>query len=226
MSDVSVTLGGAKIQTQWKKAGTAGFLGDIQMDDHIYFQPGLFVELNGAMRPKDTSLRPAGSWDINTITIPLNIEYQTRSKCSSRFTIGGGPCIGINLSGQYSVDSFNYVPRRGGDLVFGSDPASNMKEIDLRFGVHISYVPKKKFYIRARYQFGLFNLVPGGDQYNSIKTQSLGVVMGWLFTRCKERERIFAKPVPNHWRGIKKGRWSKVPRLYRPQPFKSYEIQR
>jgi hypothetical protein len=222
MTNLSIKTGDIAYPTKAKNAIMFGLLGDIRMGDRTYFQTGLMYELNGCTLPN----KPKGDYTINTINIPLNLEYQTGDKCSGRFTFGGGPYIAINTSGTYSIDSFAFLPARSGELVFGTDATSNMKEVDLRFGVHVGVIPKKHFYLRARYQIGLMNLVPGGDNKNYIKTSALSVVVGYLGSHCRQKESTFGQSGPNHWRGLRKGVWSRKPRLYRERPFYNYERQR
>ena len=200
MSNMSIKEADTKLATKFRTGGAVGIVGDLSFNEHVYFQPGLFYQTAGCV----ITGPPSGEYDLNTITIPLNIEYKAGEKCNSRFFAGAGPYVCKNLSGTFSRDSYGPVPSSSGSLNIGTD----IKALDLGLGVNVGYQIKKHFYFRLHYQVGLTNLDASGDSKNSTKTSAIGFTMGFLFGGCRNSGDSFFRNSPSHWRGIKKGKHS------------------
>ena len=212
IANLSIKSDGAKWTTKFLTGGAVGIAADILLVPNIYFQPGLFYEMNGCT----ITGVPNGSFTVRTVTIPLNIEYKSGDKCSSRFFIGAGPYIGRNTSGEYDISAHGKIPAVGGPLVVDPAPGYNYKKVDVGFGINLGYQLKKHSYLRLRYQVGFINLIPGGDADNFIKSSSIGVTLGHIFgggCRAIRRENVDVSPKTNHWRGLSKGIYSRRPRF-------------
>ncbi len=208
LANLSLKSAGNKVTTSFKTGAAFGFVIDMEIADNIYFQPGVFYLMNGC-----TLKDPKGSYNINTLTFPLNIEYKSGEKCSSRFFAGAGPYIGDNISGDYIIEDNGIIPGTSGKLTIGSDKNANLKALDLGIGANIGYQLKKRLYLRIRYQAGLVNLTPGGDNKNSMKTSSIGITLGCLFASCGSGRggSSFRVHGGNHWKGMSKGKYSRKP---------------
>ena len=210
MANLNLTVDDHKVGTTFKTGAGVGIFVDFEMVGHIYFEPGLLYQMNGC---KITD-PPTGRYFINTITIPINFEYKSGTICNPRFLLGAGIFIGDNTSGSYDIPEYGNRPASMGELVIGSNKGATLKGMDIGAGVNIGYVFKKHLYVRANYQYGLVNLVPGGDDKNSLKTSAIGIHVGFTLSRCSSRGRgtSFGHYESNHWRGMSKGHYSRRPR--------------
>jgi outer membrane protein with beta-barrel domain len=215
LANMSLKFNDTKIPTQFKKSGTAGIFGDIAMgnEEHLYFEPGLFLDVNGCT-PLDADNKPTGDFSVFSITIPINFEYKSGTKCTRRFFFGGGPYVASNNSGSYSIPAQGAYKGSSGDLIIGSNPGANLKGIDVGFGANAGYMTRSRFFLRLRYQAGIFNLLPGGDSKNSIRISSFAITLGKAFGRCREGggRSVFGVRKTNHWRGLSKGVYSTRPK--------------
>jgi hypothetical protein len=194
LSDISAKsqdpAGGTHTTSTSMRPGLAvGAIVDIGITGNIFFQPGLFYEMTGA---KSTDA-PQSKININTLVIPLNFEYKFGVAGGNRFFAGVGPYIGYNISGKetWDADPANYIPAGSHTLTFGSDKGSalgtgdDLKALDLGLGLNVGYLLSNGFYVRAHYQMGLTNLLPGGDDKNSFKTSAFGLTVGYYLTGQK-----------------------------------------
>ena len=196
LANLAIKANGDKVATKFLVGATLGMFVDISVDQagHFYLEPGVFYQTNGA---KITG-PPEWNYIINSGNLLLNLEYKSGSRCSQRFFAGIGPYIGDNIN----ADSISYY----------------LRKLDLGIGVNAGYVGKKHFYCRIRYQLGLINELESADSKNSIKQSAAGLTIGYTFRGCKRRSWNGGsrKRENNHWRGIKKGRWSTHQSFRRP----------
>lgn len=207
MGNLALKSEGQSVGTTFKTGAAVGLAADMPFSDHVFFEPGLFLLMNGC-KVKDP---PTGEFDINAVNIPLYIEYKTGDRCSAKFFIGAGPYVSRNVSGSYDFNG------NSGDLNIGTTGGNgslNLKTLDLGIGMNVGYQFKNKLYFRFHYQKGLNNINLSGDDNNVIKTSSLGLTIGHIFTNCHNTKRMagFKHSGPTHWRGLRKGHWSTRPR--------------
>ena len=209
LANMAIKSVGNKVPTQFKTGGAFGLTTNIAFSDHVYLEPGLFFDMNGCT----ITGPPKTYYTIYSVTIPLNIEYKSGEKCSSWFIAGIGPYIARNIGGDYYGDDVLGIPIDNISLKFGSSKTDNFKALDLGFGVNMGYIIKKHLFFRFHYQMGLVNLLPNGDNDNSVKTSALGVTIGCLFGGCRSRSggNPFNVRGGNHWRGLSEGRYSRRP---------------
>ena len=212
MSTLSIASGGTKVPTKFRPGAAMGLFADMRLDRnaHVYFEPGAYYQNDGAGL-KGT---PSGKYIINTANFPLNIEYKSGDKCSRRFFVGIGPYIGANLNGSIDYNSASGIPATSTELVIGT----SIKRIDYGLGLNVGYIGRKHLFVRAHYQMGLANEVPSGDAKNFLKESSGGLTIGYMIRGCRgggwyggSRSRG-----GNHWRGLKKNRWSTHESYRRP----------
>lgn len=194
MGNLNIESDGTKVPTKFRPSGAVGIVGDIRMNDHIFFQPGLFYKGEGCIiKTGDEEVV------INTTTLNLNFEYKTGEKCGNRFLFGIGPYVSI-------INNVNY-----GGLNY-------LNQLDLGPAVNVGFLKKKHLYIRLSYQLGLVNLLDGGDNKNYIKSSAIGATLGYLIGGCRERGyRGGGAGSNNHWRGLRKNHYSTKERNYNPK---------
>ena len=160
---------GTAISTSLKTGFTVGIIRERSLTDNLFLQPGLFYLMNGC------NFTGGGSYNINTVQIPINIAYKPGQAGSNRFFFGGGPYIGYNISGTLHTG--------------GSSKAINislyqgygLKPFDGGLGINAGVLLLSDFYFRLHYQRGLINLRPGGDANNSTKTSAISITLGYYF---------------------------------------------
>jgi hypothetical protein len=199
MPNLALKAPGSTIQTTFRQATIFGMLADINYSEHIYFEPGFFFEGTGCKVTKPYT----DQYDFNTIVIPLNFEYKSGVKCASRFFCGFGPYVAYNMGGLT-----NYVDL-GAPGTRGSIDGEYLKQVDVGLGFNLGYQIGKRWYGKLAYTMGFTNLSSNIDG-NSIKASAISVTVGHLyFTGCSKVSRHrFSEHQPNHWRGLRKGKWS------------------
>jgi hypothetical protein len=202
-ANLSIKSNGTKIATKYKAGASFGIMADMALNDnhHLYFEPGAFFQNDGAK--VGTNNDP---FVLNCLTFPLNIEYKSGEKCSERFFIGAGPYIRDNISGSSTLN-FSGSGTTTTDLVIGTD----IQRFDFGLGFNAGYLGKKHWYIRVNYEQGLSNNIPNGDSKNSIKQSTGGITLGYMVRGCRHRSWYESKggSSNDHWRGLRKNRWSR-----------------
>lgn len=155
--------------TSMKTGLALGAIVDIGLTDNLFLQPGLFYEMTGATIT-------GGSINVNTITIPINVEYKLGEAGSGRFFFGAGPYIGYNMSGTIKGSGSSTALKIGSDKT-----ADQIKAMDFGLGLNLGYMLANNLYFRAHYQFGFSNLDPSGASGASIKTSAIGITVGYYF---------------------------------------------
>ncbi len=174
----------AGIQTNLPKGGivhttirtgiAAGIIADYRLISRLSLQSGVFYLTNGC------NVTGGGYVSVNTIQIPLYIQYG-KTGGGPDFFAGLGPFVGFN---------FGYREQIGGGPVMsypiGNDTASALKGTDVGLGVNVG-LRFARLYFRLRAQSGLVNLQPGGDEYNFVRTSSLGVSAGYYIFKSGKK---------------------------------------
>lgn len=206
MANMSLKVKGTSVGTGFKNAAAMGFVNDVEVGNHVYFQHGLLYEMMGC---KLTD--PKGEYTLHTIGFPLNLMYKSKNKCDKRFFIGAGLNLGYNISGSYSTeaDEKKNIPSTSGTLKFGSD--APLKKVDLRTGLNFGYMLSRHFYFRVSYQFSIANLDKSESKDNVFKTSAIGIRLGYSLGRCRviSYATTFRRTENTHWRGMSKGVFSR-----------------
>ena len=180
MANMAVKSGGTTASTSFKAGLAIGGVVDFGFTKNIYLQPGVFFLMNGCNFSGSGAYSVSGSYDINTIQVPINVEYKLNKPGGNRLFFGIGPYIGYNISGTQKTGSTSTT------LTIGSDSASGatIKALDFGAGINIGYQIAKGFFARAHYQMGFANLAEkgtGANSSNSMTTSAIGVTIGYLF---------------------------------------------
>ena len=184
-------LGGNTISTTAKLGVRVGGVVDMGLGNNLAFEPGLFYLMNGY------KLSYAGATEtanINTLEIPLNILFKIGEPGRGRFWFGLGPYLAFNLSGNVKVPGFNGGSSISESLKFGSTAGTDeMKSSDFGVGFNVGYQLADGLFLRAGYQKGVKNLVPGGNGNNSQTSSNFSVTVGYLFGSWKVRTVDYSK---------------------------------
>ena len=198
-ANLAIQEAGTKVGTKYLVGAVFGFFGDIRFGNGpIYLEPGAFIQTNGA------TIKGNPDWKdiIYAGNFPIYLEYKSGEKCGARFFAGIGPYIGDNISINGAT---NYV---GPDI----------QQMDWGIGLNAGYIGRKHLYFRARYEIGLMNELPAGDSKNYVKQSSGALTIGYMFRGCRSRTSYGGSGHRggNHWRGLKKNKWSTRQILRRP----------
>jgi Outer membrane protein beta-barrel domain len=176
LANMAINDEGTKVSTSMKAGLTVGAIVDIGFTDNLYLQPGLFYMMNGAKFS-------GGSYNVNTIQIPVNVEYKLGDPGDNRFFFGAGPYLGYNVSANTKVGSTNTK------IDIGTDKTKDgLKPLDIGLGVNLGYLLSNGFFARAHYQLGLTDLNPVGKSDHSIKTSGLGLTVGYYLGGKKAKK--------------------------------------
>ena len=191
MANLAFKLNDVQQKTKFKAMAMVGLVGDIKMSDHIYFEPSVFYKGDGCKFGDTLDVV------INTTTVNFTIEYQSGTKCGSRFLFGAGPFLSFINSSTYEGENF-------------------LKTKDFGASANIGYRAGKHWYLRLTYQMGLTNLINGGDDKNYIKTTGIGITLGFKMGGC--RPKFFGSGRSrdsHHWRGLRNNGSYRKERNYR-----------
>lgn len=204
MANMAINVNGNKLNSSMKNGVATGFLIDMPLGTHVYFQSGMLYEMMGC-KLKD----PDGEYSLHQAGIPLNLVYKTGYRCQKRMFIGGGLHLGYNLAGSYNIAAAKNINDTSVTLDFGS--GAYLKRIDMGIGVNFGYMLTKRFYFRLRYHFSTALLNKSEDKDNGLKTSAIGLNLGFLFGRCSRGgiANAFYSNEGNHWRGMSKGVYSR-----------------
>ena len=208
-TNMSVKMNNIPFTTKAHKGICLGMLADMEVSDHVFFEPGLYYETAGA-----ELIKPGGEFRFANVNIPLVIEYKTGERCGPRFFVGGGPVISMNTSGTRGYNSYGpygiYPSAQGDQLTIGAGRDADLTTKGLDLGLNIGFLFKKHFYVRARTLIGLSNIKSFGGNENSIKTTAMSLNLGWYIHNCKDKiSTVFRyKHTRTHWRGLSKGQYS------------------
>lgn len=184
-SDYTVKLPAGTKKTQFKTGMRLGILSDMALSDNFYFQPGIYY-LGGGYH---TNLSNGyEQYDLNTIEVPLNIQYKIGPLGANRVFVGLGPFVAFNRSGSYHV-RVPYVDSKRA-LHFGNDAADDIKYFDVGAGINVGYQITDGLFARVGAQMGIMDAAPKGVPNTSAHSLGICVSAGYLFYRRDKEGKI------------------------------------
>ena len=174
-----------------------GGIANYRFNDHLAIEPGAFFSINGIKYTYDLFI--IGSITavahLNTIRVPLNVNYTFGEPGGNRFFVGAGPFLGINLGGSARAtahtafpiaDSFLLAAVGTSDssqkITAGNDSSDYIKRFDFGVGVNVGYQLRSGLFFRAGYTRGLLNMTPAaGGQTSAIHSVNYSLSVGFLF---------------------------------------------
>ena len=170
MADLSIKSMGHSASTSMKAGIAVGGIVGFELTKNIYLEPGIFYLMNGCNGSNSSSI------NINTIQVPVNVEYKLNKAGENRIFFGAGPFIAYNISAT-SKSGSNSVT-----MDIGTDKNKDaIKPLDFGFGINGGYQLAMGLFFRAHYQLGLAELDPRSDADNTMKSSSLGITVGYYF---------------------------------------------
>jgi hypothetical protein len=146
----------------------------IGISNHLVLQGGAFFSGKGG---KSDFLGIASSSTFNYIDIPVMLNYMTGAATENRFFFGAGPYWSYALGGNHKVGGIK------SDLEIGSNVLTDdIKPNDFGINANIGFMLENGLYVRGMYAHGLTNILPGGNDNNSIRNASLSLSVGYNYT--------------------------------------------
>jgi len=169
-----------EISGKSKTGFTAGMLVDFPMGEKISFQPALNFVQKGTKDEEDfgNGSFAKTSTNINYLEMPMNFLFNASGNAGT-FFVGGGPSFSFAISGKSKYE--DETGSESGDLEFGNDPDNDdMKGFDFGANMLAGYRFPNGLILSAGYNAGLSNLMPGGSEDGTLKSNYFGVKIGFL----------------------------------------------
>jgi hypothetical protein len=182
-SNYRVKKDGKDVDTDFKLGGRIGLTVEKQISNSWYFQPSLLYVTNGYKGPFQ-----AGHiiYIINTIELPLIMQYKFCRPGSSRYFIGAGPVVSITKDGVLRVVVGTINSRR--DLGLGNSGAiDDIKIPDVGLRINGGYQHYTGVYAKIHAQWGFFNMLPGGNDDNYKKNYNFALSFGYFLGKHKNK---------------------------------------
>lgn len=191
LSNYTVKNAGVSQDIQVRGGGRLGVVGDFAINDNLYFQPGAYFATNGYR------INLSDGYELhvlNTLDIPLNIEYKIGMLGTDRFFIGAGPYVGFNTGGfvrrhAESLPGIIVDSRR--NLSVGTWPTDDIKPLDLGGNVNLGYQSTSGLFVRLKAQMGILNMMPKGNSDNMIKSTSFSLSVGYIIYKRNENGTLY-----------------------------------
>jgi hypothetical protein len=166
--------------TEIKSGMRIGAFCDMRLSDKCYFQPGIYYVANGY---KANLLKGYEQYNLNTIEVPLNIEYRIGTLFSNTLFIGAGPYFAFYGDGSYTIDAKPIYSKRA--LRLGNGATDDMRRFDFGCGVNLGYEIAEVLFVRARAQMGISDLLPSGWQNSSANSMGGSLSVGGYIFRSR-----------------------------------------
>ena len=189
-SNYMVKKSGTEVETKNRFGMRLGGLADIAISDNFFLQPGLYFVSNGYHRNFPGGKDEVG---LNTLELPVNIEYKIGMLGTNRFFVGAGPYASLYTGGYYKVFSPLYVDSKS-DLRIGGGATDQIRGFDLGLGANVGYQLTAGLFFRARVQAGLLNLAaPINNNDNFVRSFNFCFSAGYIFYRRDKEGRLIIK---------------------------------
>ncbi|MEO6405232.1 MAG: outer membrane beta-barrel protein [Ferruginibacter sp.] len=126
---------------------------------------------------------------LDYVNIPLKLMYSPVIKAKGKLEIGGGPFIGIGLSGKgkgtyYEEYSDGITLTKDEETIdekikFGSGDDDNYKRINFGLGLNVAYSTSSNLRLGVYTNIGLSNI--DADPDSKTKTFTVGLTVGYVF---------------------------------------------
>ncbi len=178
-----------------------GGIVDIGVSRCFSIQPGLYYSMKGSANVDrvttvngNTTVVNENTQDyrINYLEMPLNLLIRIGAP-RAQFFFGGGPYVALALGGKAtniqsrSVSNNNgtggFTDRTDYTLNIGDGTNDDVRPIDAGLNVNAGFQSRHGMFVRANMGFGLVNILPAGDNNNSMHNLSGTISLGWLMGR-------------------------------------------
>jgi len=180
-SNYNVKRNGVMNQSDFRNGGRIGILSDMALTDNLFFQPGIYYVNNGY---KTDITGGFNQINVNSIEIPLYLQYKIGMLGVNRIFLGAGPYMAWNKDGTNYTHTATIDSKS--DLKVGSKVTDVIRPFDIGAGINFGYQVTAGLFVRARAQMGILNQYPGGTPDSYTKSYGFSISAGYLFyTRDK-----------------------------------------
>jgi hypothetical protein len=165
---------------------TGGVFFDIPVSKNFSFQPALnFVQKGTQYDYSDMGFTEEGKTTVNYLEIPLNVLFNY-NVAGGTFFAGAGPSVAFALSGREKYD--DGIQSYDEEISFGNDPDNDdMRGLDIGANILGGFRLSNGFFISTGFNGGLINLLPGGSDEGSVKSNYFTVRLGFLLKGGKKK---------------------------------------
>lgn len=145
----------------------AGLVADFSVSQKFSIQPHLLIQGKGvSLEHEDHKDR----FKFTSLDIPVNLVYK-----SNGFFVGGGPNLGINLSGKLEAED---DPSENTEFEFGSE-AGQIKRINFGVNLLTGYRLKNGLFFSGNYLAGISNWSNSSE--DKWRNNLFGISVGFMF---------------------------------------------
>ncbi len=176
LNSATYKVNGIKAPTSSIAGFNAGVLAKIYFDDKVAFVTGLQYTGKG-FTVTDTVGKPAKTYHLNYLEIPLLIQVDLSGKRGEGFYCKAGPSVSIGISGKqvYTDMSGNKIHNKAILSLTGN----HFGLFDASLNAALGYSFSQKFFAEAAYAYGIGNINNDPNGAN-IKTRILSLSVGYF----------------------------------------------
>lgn len=159
-----------------------GVYANISLFKKFSLEPGLFFSQKGYLidiRDNiDNNLSENSTLRMNTIEIPVHINYDISLKKAGSMFLFIGPYIGYAINGKYQLEGNGY--KETTQLAIGTTRTDNIKPLDFGMNAGLGYTTPYNIYLRMQAGIGCINIA---TKYNAQKMYNnvFGFSVGYIF---------------------------------------------
>ena len=176
LANMAVSTSGVGVTLQSITAFHVGLVGDVKLQDKLYFNTGLLFSLKG-FKIKGSGLGgvSSGSLNLNYLEIPLNLAYKFPINEKSKFLVQAGPYLGYAMSGK---------EKSGGESSSVNFNDAGIKRMDygLGFGAGVEF---GQIVASINYQLGIANLNDDSNTDATLKNKVFQISLAYMFSSAK-----------------------------------------
>lgn len=169
----------------------AGVVADYELNKRFSLQSGLLYVGNG-FEPLKGDRIYSKELQVHTVQLPLIATAKINVRGGNTAFVGLGPYIAANVAGRTNIYhqlslpylAYDNISR---DLKVGSNADDDLKLIDYGLCANVGYLLTNGLYLKVHYQAGIPNLLPGGDEQNTLRNFNFGFSAGYV-VKMKERK--------------------------------------
>jgi len=182
ISSLRSEVDGTKADPAWKAGLKVGAAVDLELTEHITFQPGLYYSVKGGENEYTIfGVKNTTTFMTRNLEIPLNIVVRTAGHGEGAFFAFAGPYFGFGIGG--TIENEDILVHTTDDIDFGSDKSDHLKSFELGLNIGVGYELPGGLFVRGQFGTSLANLSPedqAGDpkNFNTVIGASIGYMIG------------------------------------------------
>ncbi|RYD55118.1 MAG: hypothetical protein EOP56_17260 [Sphingobacteriales bacterium] len=199
LNNMRIGVEGTAANTSLKPAARIGIVREEFLSDHFSTQYGIFYNAKGSCLQYTKTKFDGHATTVQDINgyvrvdyfeLPISVLYHSNTAKRNGFFIGGGAYAGAAFGGLLSIDN-NFTHINGVtysinnkfllDANIGDREEDDFRMLDAGLQLQGGYELKNGLYARMHYSYGLVDVDPSSTM--SMKNQSIGVTVGYMFRR-------------------------------------------